>query len=196
VPPMPAVREIVYSFVFILIIAGCGTAPLSLSVNQWVVHQGGTIGGSRQARAEAVARPLFASCVGRGVAIQVLNTDAVSAFSWRNGRVFVTRGLMDHLDDAELTAVIAHELGHLLSDGQLQTVASLRGCCVDPDREVRADATGLALLRAQGQSAKPMVSMLKKIEEYGSLPPTCRLAMDRRIALLSANNVSSANARP
>jgi len=165
-------------------------------VNQWVVHQGGTVGGSQQARAEAVARPLFACCMGRAATVQVLNTDAISAFSWRNGRVFVTRGLMDHLDDAELAAVIAHELGHLLSDGQLQTVASLRGCCVDPDREVRADAAGLALLRGQGLSAKPMISMLEKIEEYGSLPSACRLAMDRRIALLSANNVSSADARP
>jgi Zn-dependent protease with chaperone function len=100
------------------------------------------------------------------------------------------------LDDDELAAVIAHELGHLLSDGQLQTVASLKGCCVDPDREVRADAAGLALLHTQGLSARPMVSMLKKIEEYGSLPPACHLAMDRRIALLSANELNSADARP
>src|SRR5277367_4390250 len=166
---MRAVQRIGFSL-FCLLLTGCGTTPVSQTVNLWVANQGGTVEGARQARAEAVARPLFACCMGRAASIQVLNTDAVSAFSWRNGRVFVTRGLMDHLDDAELAAVIAHELGHLLSDGQLQTVASLRGCCVDPDREVRADAAGVALLRARGLTAQPMVSMLKKIEKYGSLP--------------------------
>ena len=192
---MRAVQGAVFSL-FFLLLNGCGTSPLSHSVDLWVIHQGGIVEGSQQTRAEAVARPLFACCMGRAASIQVLNTDAVSAFSWRNGRVFVTRGLMDHLNDDELAAVIAHELGHLLSDGQLQTVASLRGCCVDPDREVRADATGLALLRAQGLSAGPMVSMLRMIEKYGSLPPACRLAMDHRITLLLSNNVISADARP
>src|SRR5262249_48863309 len=113
------------------------------------------------------------------------NTDAVGAFSWPSGRVFVTRGLMDHLDDQELSAVIAHELGHLLTDGQLQTVASLKGCCSDPDAEVRADAAGVALLRTQGISVEPMIRMLGKVERYGSLPTACRLAMDHRIALLT-----------
>ena len=192
---MRAVQVVVYSLVF-LVLTGCATASLSQSVNLWVAHQGGTVEGTRQARAEAVARPLFVCCGGRTTSIQVLNTDAVSAFSWRNGRVYVTRGLMDRLDDAELTAVIAHELGHLLSDGQLETVASLKGSCFDPDREVRADAAGVALLRARGLTGQPMVSMLKKIEKYGSLPPACRLAMEHRIALLSANNVNPADARP
>jgi Zn-dependent protease with chaperone function len=93
---------------------------------------------------------------------------------------------MDHLNDAELSAVIAHELGHLLTDGNLQTVASLKGCCVNPDREVRADAAGVALLRTQGLSADTMIHMLRKVEKYGSLPPNCRLAMEHRIALLSS----------
>ncbi len=127
-------------------IAGCQSAPLSRSVNVWVARQGGVVPGSQQARAETVAHPLFACCQGRTVTIQVLNSNAVGAFSWRNGRVYVTRGLMDRLSDHELAAVIAHELGHLLNDGQLQTVASLSGCYADPDREVRADAAGLALL--------------------------------------------------
>lgn len=171
---------------FFVLLPGCITTRISQSVNLWVAHQGGTIDGSRQARAQSVARPLFASCMGRATSIQVLNTDAVSAFSWRNGRVYITRGLIDRLDNAELAAVIAHELGHLLSDGQLQTIASLKGCCIDPDREVRADAAGVALLRMQGLSADTMIHMLRKVEKYGSLPPNCRLAMEHRIALLSS----------
>jgi Zn-dependent protease with chaperone function len=182
---MRMVQGIGFSLLIVLL-TGCESATLSRSVNVWVAHQGGIVEGSRQARAETVARPLFACCKGRAASIQVLNTNAVSAFSWRNGRVYVTRGLMDRLNEAELAAVIAHELGHLLSDGQMQTIASLKGCCVDPDREVRADAAGLTLLRAQGLPPWAMVTMLKKIEEAGSLPPNCRLAIQHRIALLSA----------
>ncbi|MGD0542063.1 MAG: M48 family metallopeptidase [Tepidisphaeraceae bacterium] len=182
---MRVVRSIVLTAFFALT-AGCQSAPLSQSVNAWVAHQGGIIPGSEQARAEAVARPLFACCHGRTISIQVLNSNAVGAFSWRNGRVYVTRGLMDRLSDHELAAVISHELGHLLSDGQLQTVASISGCRTDPDREVRADAAGLALLRASGLPPQAMVSMLEKIEFEGSLPPNCRVAMQRRIAIISA----------
>jgi len=174
-------------FISLLVyLAGCQSAPLSQSVNVWVAHQGGVVPGSEQARAEAVAHPLLACCKGRTVSIQVLNSDAVGAFSWRNGRVYVTRGLMDRLSDHELAAVISHELGHLLSDGQLQTVASLSGCYADPDREVRADAAGLALLRASGLPPQAMVSMLQKIESAGSLPPNCRVAIQHRIAIISA----------
>src|SRR5579872_1271712 len=104
---------------FLVLLTGCESATLSRSMNLWVAHQGGIVEGSRQDRAEAVARPLFACCRGRAASIQVLNTNTVCAFSWRNGRVYVTYGLMDRLSDAELAAVIAHELGHLLSDGQM-----------------------------------------------------------------------------
>src|SRR5438552_2114525 len=134
-------------FIVLLAAAGCVSGPPSAVVNRWASQQGGVVTGSRQARAEIVARPLIACCQGRSISIQILATDSVGAFSWANGRVFVTRGLIDRLDDRELSAVIAHELGHLLTDGHLQTVASLKGCCVDPDAEVRADAAGVALLR-------------------------------------------------
>jgi Zn-dependent protease with chaperone function len=172
-------------FLVFLLLARCASAPMSRTVNNWVSQQGGVVEGSWQARADEVSRRLTACCSGRTIRVQVLATNAVSAFSWRNGRVFITRGLMNHLDDQELAAVIAHELGHLLSDGQLQTVASLRGYSDDPDREVRADAAGVGLLKMAGLPPQPMISMLKKVEKYGSLPVTCQSAMDRRIAILS-----------
>jgi Zn-dependent protease with chaperone function len=149
-----------------------------------VTGQGGVVAGSDQARASALASPLIAACVGRKIRIQVLATNAVCAFSWASGRVFVTHGLMARLNDEELTAAIAHELGHLLSDGQLQTVASLKGCCVDPDREVRADAAGVALLGAEGLSAAPMIRMLQKVKNDPSLPTNCRAGIEHRLSIL------------
>jgi predicted Zn-dependent protease len=170
------------------VIAGCAAAPQSQAVDRWVARQGGVIADAHATRLQTVAQPLLDCCKGRAIRVQVLATDAACAFSWPSGRVFVTRGLMDHLSDQELAAVVSHELGHLLADGQLKTVASVNGCCMNADREVRADAAGVALLRTQGLSAEAMVSMLRKVEKYGSLPPSCLEAMDRRIALLSTSD--------
>jgi Zn-dependent protease with chaperone function len=165
---------------------GCAAAPQNAGL--WIADHGGLLASPdlRQARVESVSAKLVGACTGRKITVQVLATNAVTAFSLRDGHIFVTKGLMDHLDDTELQAAVAHELGHLLSDGHVQTVASLRGCCVDPDREVRADAVGVELLRAQGLSPIVMTTMLKKVEIYGSLPPQCLIAIDHRITAISA----------
>jgi Zn-dependent protease with chaperone function len=183
---MRAVLGLVCCVPLLLLTIGCAGTTQSQAVNHWIADQGGVLPGSRESKAQAAAAPLVACCQGRKICVQVLDTDAVGAFSWPSGRVFITRGLMDHLDDQELRAVIAHELGHLLTDGHLQTVACLKGCCVNPDAEVRADAAGVVLLKTQGISADAMARMLAKVERYGSLPASCRSAMERRIALLSA----------
>jgi Zn-dependent protease with chaperone function len=165
---------------------GCATSPRA-AAELWVDNHGGVLAAksTAQARIETVAQPLLAACRGRRISVRVLASDAVTAYSMRDGHVFVTRGLMDRLDDAELQAAVAHELGHLLSDGHLQTVASLRGCCVDPDCEVRADAAGAQLLRAQGLSPLAMQRMLRKVERFGSLPPSCAVEIRHRIARLT-----------
>jgi len=161
---------------------GCSTAPMMQS---WTKEQGGIVVDARQARVEAVARKLASFCRGRPITVQVLASDAPCAFSWPTGHLFVTRGLIDSLDDDELAAAIAHELGHLLSDGQLQSVASLRGFGVDPDREAKADAAGIGLLQACGLPTEAMVRMLEKVKASPLVPPGCRKALQRRIELLS-----------
>ena len=59
-------------------------------------------------------------CISRGITppiLQIIETDAMNAFasgvSTKNYRITLTRGLMNNLDDAELEAVIAHELSHV-----------------------------------------------------------------------------------
>ena len=70
-------------------------------------------------------------CISRGLSMPKLNiieTDALNAFASgvdeRTYTITVTRGLMDRLDEAELRAVLAHELTHIMNrDVRLLIVA-------------------------------------------------------------------------
>src|SRR5436190_18571137 len=121
---------------------GCSAAVAPAGPSQaWITRNGGVLCDvSHQQRATLAARPLFEH-VGAKLAIHVMDTDRAVAFSWPSGDVFVSRRLMDCLSDAELSAAVAHEMGHLLADGRVPgAVASLRGCDATLDVEGRADA--------------------------------------------------------
>jgi heat shock protein HtpX len=70
-------------------------------------------------------------CISRGITmprLQIIDTPAVNAYAagLREGDyvIAVTRGLVDTLDDAELEAVLGHELTHIRNrDSQLMVVA-------------------------------------------------------------------------
>ena len=100
--------------------------PASADRQRWVAVCGGLCGGSRAARAAAVAARL-SPALARPVRAPVLACDDVCAYAWRDGTVYVTAALVDRLDDEELAAAIAHELGHLVADGHLRAIAALDG---------------------------------------------------------------------
>jgi len=93
------------------------------------------------------------------IRIRVLANDSIGAWAWRDGTIFVTRGLVDLMDDAELAAAIAHELGH---------VARLEGEARPRASERTADAIGLEFLHERGLEVDAMVSMLTKLESNAS----------------------------
>ncbi|MDZ4870485.1 MAG: M48 family metallopeptidase [Alphaproteobacteria bacterium] len=70
-------------------------------------------------------------CISRGIAmpkLQIIETDVLNAYasgmSEKQYKVAVTRGLVNTLDDAELEAVLAHELTHIRNgDVRLMVVA-------------------------------------------------------------------------
>jgi heat shock protein HtpX len=72
-------------------------------------------------------------CIARGMAmprLAIIETPARNAFaaglSPKQGSVTVTRGLMEALDDRELSAVIAHELAHIRNgDARLGVIAAV-----------------------------------------------------------------------
>ena len=167
---------------FIFATAGSlGCADASRPVDRWVRQEGGLVRGDAQARVERVIRPLTAVCGGHAITARVLNSGTPSAYAWPDGSVFVTRGLLDLLNDEELAAAVAHELGHLLEDGHLHGPMSLQGECRKLDGEERADLRGCQLLEAAGLPADAMARLLRKVARApGAASPRARAALEQR----------------
>lgn len=160
---------------------GCGRTAAE---SAWIRTQGGVVRGARLERVQAAFATLGRPA-DRAVHVHVLESDSIGAYGWPDGNLFVTRGLVDLLNDQELAATVAHELGHLLNDGHLHAVVSLRGCWVSPDAEARADAIGMRLLAGRGVGRDAMVSMLTKVRSTLGASPTCQQQLARRIELLT-----------
>ncbi|HEY2584349.1 MAG TPA: M48 family metalloprotease [Tepidisphaeraceae bacterium] len=170
-----------------LVMAAGGCSSVTPDQSSWVAARGGLVSGDRQSRAERALARLRPALAGRvEVRVDVLNMSTLAAYSWPDGRLFVSRGLVESLTEPELAAALAHELGHLCNDGHLQTVFSLRGGWTNPDAEVRADATGAQILRANGIDAAAMQTMLAKVRVGLPDTPAGRKQIDRRLALLRA----------
>lgn len=112
----------------------------------------------------------------------VLDSPGVNAFSLPGGYVYVTRGLLAYLNsEAELAAVLAHELGHVLArhgmaagadaDALRQALAMHRADGYGRERELEANRLGVALLAKAGyapQALADVMSTLKLQERYAA----------------------------
>jgi predicted Zn-dependent protease len=170
-----------------LLLLGCGTGSTSSASNRWLAEHGGTLparSNPRQVRADAALARLVRAQPEMHATVKVLASETIGAYSWPNGQIFVTAGLIDHVTQDELEAALAHELGHLIGDGHVRVVASLRGCDQDRDAEARADAVGVQVLQLQGLQAESMIALLEKVRASTSLSQQCQHAIDGRIQLL------------
>src|SRR4051794_1443748 len=86
----------------VIMIGGCCVAQSGESA--WIQANGGELADGRQRRVDRLAQPILVQCVGLRVTVRILDTDSVGAFSWPTGHLFVSRGLMDHMDDDEVCA--------------------------------------------------------------------------------------------
>src|SRR5882724_8038825 len=165
-------------------ITGCAAGE---SRSIWIRQHGGVAADPQQQRALRIAKPLLSpySTDHSALTLQVLDTDSLGAFGWRDGEIYITRGLADYLDDQELAAVVAHELGHLLDHGHVHAVAGLQGCKEDLDAETRADLIGMELLRRQGIPSDALPHMLERIMTSDQWPPECRNLLRHRLEILS-----------
>lgn len=108
------------------------------------------------------------------VDIALSTRDALGAWSWPDGRIRVSRALVDALDDDELRAAVAHEMGHLLDAGAVADRATALAGAIDggpyaaADIETRADAFACGLLRARGASVAALPRMLRAVASRAS----------------------------
>jgi len=168
---------------FIVATAGLalGCADASRPREAWVRQEGGLVSGDAQARVERVAAPLMGECSGHRVTVRVLDSSTPCAYGWPDGSVFVTRGLLDLLDDEEVAAAVAHEMGHLLEDGHLHGPMSLQGARDKLDAEERADLRGCELLEAAGLPPGAMAQSLRKVARApGTASLRLREALEQR----------------
>ena len=155
----------------IFVLGGCvrhpGVAPVA----------DGQVASDRARVAGALDR-LTAPLHGRAVRFCVSGSDAVAAYAWPDGRLLFTRGLVRLLDDEELAAAAAHELGHLLVDGHVRAAAApvgaLGGGISGPDVESRADAAGVRLMERAGYPRDAMARMLEKVARVEGTPAGTR----------------------
>lgn len=166
------------------VLCGCTTG----TQDDWVREYGGTLSGDAQARVEAVSRRLIGGNRKCAVRVMVLDFDAPCAFAWDDGRIYLTRALLDMLDDHELAAAIAHEMGHLVGSSHLHAPATLMGRANSvADLEARADRIGAEMLRSAGLPSAAMSSMLQKVAASSRASDECRRALYRRIQLLNTH---------
>lgn len=77
----------------------------------------------------------YVNRLGRWIALQsprpqlpwtfgVLDDPGFNAFATPGGYVFVTKGLVDRVDEAELAGILAHEIGHVTGKHHLQALAA------------------------------------------------------------------------
>lgn len=98
----------------------------------------------------------------QGVELGLSHRPGVGAWSWRSGRIRLTRGLVDLVDDDQLAAALAHEAGHLEGDGR-HDGAGLQDT-TDAAVEARADRLGCRRLAARGIAPRAMIRLLEALD--------------------------------
>jgi len=140
-----------------------------------------------ETRLEPIAARLIAPLrMEKVISIQIFSSGELAAYSRSDGHILISSTLVQKLTNEELTAVIAHELGHLINNGNVHFVAALAGSCASDDEESAADQTALQILRATQQRPTALITMLGKIADDSALSPQTRQRIAQRITRLKS----------
>lgn len=167
------------------IASGCGR---SFDHSAWIQRRGGLVQDMElQSRLDDCLNRLSA-CLGVRLRLYVLDSPAVTAHAWSNGTIYLTRGIVAAMDDQQLAAVVAHEVGHLLDNDHLLAASqwSLQGQPPQLDTEARADWIGCQLLVAQGLPPDAMIRALERVHLCDGLTTRKYETIGRRIELLQS----------
>jgi Zn-dependent protease with chaperone function len=159
--------------------AGCSTLPAAPGGNNQALAQ--------RAADETVAKLTAGIEVG-AVRVRVTGSARVGAFSGPDGSSELTSGLVERLDEDEIAAAVAHELGHVLGGRNGGTSSALDGRpgATTDDAEVRADRFATRLLARAGYTPAAMGRTLAKVMQSPGMTPAIRARLAKRIALLDS----------
>jgi predicted Zn-dependent protease len=130
--------------------------------------------GNRLARHDAAAVQRWA--------FVVVRNHAANAFAIGDGRIYVTDGAIEACaTEAELAAMIAHEMGHQLanhfctadaSSGQRRRIGSVVQH-LDPEKELEADRVAVQVLTAAGYDPRAALTVAIRVAQTqpGGAPP-------------------------
>lgn len=163
------------------LLVGC-SSPAMRPADRWVARNGGVCEPT-DGRIERIAGQ-FDGMLTRPIKLIVMDRDMLRAFSFPSGEVIVARGLLASMSDDEVTAVVAHEIGHLLSDGHTSAPRALTGRPQGGDKESDADAASVKLLQAMNLPATSMRTALEKVLASVPADSAMRPALAARIARL------------
>jgi predicted Zn-dependent protease len=148
--------------VSLALIAGCATNPATGKRQIMLVGEAQEIAMGQEADQEVAsslglypddALQAYVAGLGKGLAasgerpglpwtFRVVDDAAVNAFALPGGFIYVTRGIMTHLNsEAELASVLGHEIGHVtarhtvsqITKSQLATIGLVAGMIVRPE---------------------------------------------------------------
>jgi hypothetical protein len=183
--------------VLLVLIAGTGCSPsLAAAANRpedWVARLGGPAATPDTSRVEAAAKRLEPGSSRRLGRVMVAAHDHAGAWSWPDGSVVLTQALLGALSGDELTAVLAHELGHLELDtrpGRNALAGGTRGSASEED----ADDAGCLILARSGLDPALMAGMLRHVAALEGLTTKAgRSALRRAARLESRQRVPAAD---
>jgi predicted Zn-dependent protease len=119
-----------------------------------------------EARLEAIGRRLTAGTSEACADYQyrLLRANRPNAVSLPGGRIYLSRGLYDRLTgDAEIAAVLAHEIAHLVAKDHFQPRCATAEDALD--REMAADAHAVTFLRSAGVDPAGLLAAIQLVAD-------------------------------
>lgn len=201
------------------LLAGCATNPVTGNKDVVTVSEAQEIEMGRKAHPQVLQQygryddeglQQYVSAIGQRIAaashrpnlqytFTVLDSDEVNAFALPGGYVYITRGIMAYLNsEAELTAVLGHEVGHvtarhsvrqqtgataagvgamvvgiLTGSADLANVANMAGSALisgyGRDMELEADQLGAEYLNRVGFEPEAMIDVVRLLKNQEML---------------------------
>lgn len=158
--------------------------PLCDQARAWVESKGGLAEHPKIESLRGLANRLAKAAGLEPVALRVLDNPSPTAFATPPNDIFLTTGLIDVVGEADLAAVISHELGHLAERHHTSIYQSLDGRHSALEEEARADAVGLLILEESGEDPAVMLEVMCKVRDYMGVKDPAWSVLHQRIIIL------------